>query len=183
MTQKTISNGETGLIVRNSLNDNFTEIYDNMLNMQFSVDGSTSWHNTYTSADNYFRVSRDAGASWGDAVDITPVTPSSETQVVYTITLPTSTTVAGRIAGAVEGTDYPTGWVLAAGSSPVDIDIEHSLSRRVASVTVFAVDGTQEQQLFNTAAYNGVLTSDADNLTIASLATIQKEIKIYIVFV
>lgn len=102
--------------------------------------------------------------------------------VVYSITLPFASTVAGRIALADEGTDYPTGWVLDAGVSPIDIDIEHSLNRRVASVTVFAVTGTQEQQLFNTAAYNGVITDDSDNLRVQSLATIAKEIVIYIVF-
>lgn len=100
----------------------------------------------------------------------------------YTINLPIGASVAARIAAAVEGVDYPTGWVLAAGSSAVDIDIQHGLTRRAASVTVFAVTGTQEQQLFNTAAYNGIITDDEDNLRIQSLATILKEISIYIVF-
>lgn len=101
---------------------------------------------------------------------------------VYTINLPYASTVAGRVAGAVEGTDYPSGWVLAAGSSPIDLDITHNLNRRVASVSVFAVTGTQEQQLFNTAAYNGIITPTVNSLRIQSLATVTKAIKIYIVF-
>lgn len=103
-------------------------------------------------------------------------------QIGYTINLPYSSTVAGRVAGAVEGTDYPAGWILAAGSSPIDLDITHNLNRRVASVTVFAVTGTQEQQLFNTAAYNGIITPTINSLKIQSLATVTKAIKIYIVF-
>ena len=106
-------------------------------------------------------------------------------QTVFEIRLPSSTTVAGRIAGAVECTDYPTGWILTAGASPVDLIIQHDMgTRRVASVTVWAVDGTYEQQLFNTAAYNGIKGRYESNqwLWIQSLATIQKPIKIYITF-
>ena len=61
--------------------------------------------------------------------------------------------------------------------------VTHGLGRRVVSVTVFAVDGTQETQLFNTAAYNGIATTTTNILKIQSLATIQKVIKIYIIFV
>ena len=98
----------------------------------------------------------------------------------YSISLPSSTTVAGRIALAVEGTDYPAGWSLTAGVSPVDLFIAHGLNKRISSVTIFAVTGTEEQQLFNTAAYNGIKTPDVNSLIIQSLATINKTIKIYI---
>lgn len=99
---------------------------------------------------------------------------------VYEISLPSSTTVAGRISSAVEGTDYPIGWTLTPGVSPVDLLINHGLNRRVANVSIFAVTGTEEQQLFNTAAYNGIKTPTVDELLIQSLATINKVIKIYI---
>lgn len=105
------------------------------------------------------------------------------TKNVYSVMLPSSTTVAGRIAGAVEGTDYPTGWVLNAGVSPVDLYIVHGLNKRVSSISVWAITGTEEQQLFNTAAYNGVKTPSVNELLIQSLATINKAIKIYINFV
>jgi len=102
---------------------------------------------------------------------------------IKTVTLPSAGSVAARIAAATEGSDYPFGWVLTAGVSPVDLVIEHGLLRRVASVTIFAVDGDEEQQLFDTAAYNGIKTLDSNTLSIQSLATITKEIKIYILFV
>lgn len=101
---------------------------------------------------------------------------------VFEIKLPSSTTVAGRISGATSGTDYPSDWSLAAGTSPVDLVVTHNLGRRVSTVSVFAIDGTQETQLFNTAAYNGIVTPDVNTLRVQSLATIQKAIKIYIIF-
>ena len=101
---------------------------------------------------------------------------------VFEIKLPSSTTVAGRIAGATSGTDYPADWSLAAGTSPVDLVVTHNLGRRVSIVSVFAIDGTQETQLFNTAAFNGIVTPDVNTLRVQSLATIQKAIKIYIIF-
>jgi hypothetical protein len=60
--------------------------------------------------------------------------------------------------------------------------INHGTNKRVAMVTIFAIDGTQEQQLFNTAAYNGIITPDLNNLKIQSLSTIQRQIAIYIIF-
>ena len=107
---------------------------------------------------------------------------SSLSSMVYVVYLPSAGTVADRIAAAVAGVDYPLTWVLTPGSSAVDINIAHSLTRRVATVTVFAVDGDEEQQLFNTAAYNGIKTPDVDNLLVQSLATIAKRIGIYIIF-
>ena len=101
---------------------------------------------------------------------------------VVVISLPVASSVAGRIAGAVVGVDYPTGWVLSVGTSYTDIVITHNLSRRVANVTVCAVTGTEEQALFNTAAFNGWRTPDVNSLLIQSLATVQKQIKIYIQF-
>jgi len=101
---------------------------------------------------------------------------------IIAISLPSASTVAARIVGAVEGVDYPTGWVLAAGVSPVDILITHNLNRRVANVSVVAITGTEEQALFNTAAYNGWKTPNVNSLLVQSLATITKPIKIYILF-
>jgi hypothetical protein len=114
---------------------------------------------------------------------IAELNSGSISQNVYSVRLPSAATVAGRIALAVEGTDYPAGWILTPGASVVDININHGLSRRVHSVTVFTeVSGTIEQQLFNTAAYNGVQTLDVNNLLVQSLATIQKAIVVYILF-
>ena len=91
--------------------------------------------------------------------------------------MPASTTVAGRISGAT----IPSGWSIS--DSGTDLLVDHSTGRRVASVSIFAVNGDEEQQLFNTAAYNGIITTDEDNLKIQSLATINKVIKVYIIMV
>lgn len=98
----------------------------------------------------------------------------------YEISLPSSGTVAGRIAGVLV---VPPTWSLAVGVSALDLIITHNLNRRVHSVTIWSVDGAQEQQLYNTAANNGIITPDANSIRIQSLATIAKPIKIYINFV
>lgn len=105
-----------------------------------------------------------------------------ENKNVFQITLASSTTVAGRISGGVTYGPGTESWSLAAGTSPVDLVITHNFGRRVAMVTIFAITGTEEQQLFNTAAYNGIITTDANTLKIQSLATVQKSIKINVIF-
>lgn len=130
----------------------------------------------YSDSTLYVTISR-----LNDSLDVLKATIADNQYRVQEITLGSSTTVAGRIASG--DTEYPDGWSLAAGTSPVDLVVTHNLNRRVVSVTVFAIDGTQETQLFNTAAYNGIATPTANSLKIQSLATIQKVIKIYIIFV
>lgn len=97
----------------------------------------------------------------------------------YAISLPSAGTVAGRISAAIPGTDYPVGWTLSPDINFADLIIIHGLSARVMQVSIFAVDGNVEQQLFNTAAYNGIKSLDDNTILIQSLATIQKRIKIY----
>lgn len=104
---------------------------------------------------------------------------TTNNRVSYEVRLPAASTVFDRINGAIS---YPVDWSLAVGTSAVDIVITHGLGRRVTSVTVFARSGNSEQQLFNTAAYNGVISESPETLRIQSLATIQTEIVIYINF-
>lgn len=81
-------------------------------------------------------------------------------QTDYKITLPAAASVAARIAGAVAGTDYPTGWTLAADSA-VNLLVTHTLTgRKVSGVNVFEIDGANERLLkpFE-AAYSGVLVN------------------------
>lgn len=100
---------------------------------------------------------------------------------VYSITLPGASNVAGRIALAVEGIDYPTGWVLAADG--LNLAVTHNLGRWVTDVKVFAkTTGTQRQQLRDTAAENGLTALSSNELKIYSLATISKDIVIYLTF-
>lgn len=114
-----------------------------------------------------------------DAVDLL----GGGTQSVFAVYLPTSGSApvspATRISGAYV---VPAGWTIAVGASPVDIVITHGLGKRVASVTVFAITGTEQQQLFGSTAFNGVITADANTLKIQSFATIAKELYVYIVF-
>jgi len=106
---------------------------------------------------------------------------SGSGKTIWHITLPYSTTVAGRIALAVSGVDYPTGWTLTADG--LNLVVTHNLTRWASNVTVFAkTTGTQRQQLFNTAAYNGITCLSPNVLTVYSLATISKDIIIYINF-
>lgn len=125
---------------------------------------------------------RDSGLTYLTPNQVNSLINDVSPLVIYEIRLPSSTTVSGRISGATSGVDYPSGWVLTVGTTPTDLIVTHGLNRRVASVTVFAITGTEEQQLFNTASYNGIITTDANTLKIQSLATIQKAIKIYISF-
>ena len=101
---------------------------------------------------------------------------------VIVVTLPVGTSVADRISGAVEITDYPTGWVLTAGANPNDIDIAHGLDRRVSGVMIHYLNGTAERQLFANAAFSGLVAADRNTLTIEGLATIAFPIIIHIIF-
>ena len=108
---------------------------------------------------------------------------SAETQTVITITLPSASTVAGRISAATEGTDYPTGWVLA--DDGIDIHITHSMDRRIAAVNVFSNGLGVERLLLGNAAYSGLFmpyTTTYDEVVIEALATIETDITIQLIF-
>lgn len=63
----------------------------------------------------------------------------------YTLLLGASADVATRLSGLVEGTDYPTGWTLAADSG-VNLVVTHNLTgRKIASVNIYEVDGSNER--------------------------------------
>ncbi len=101
----------------------------------------------------------------------------------YTITLPSATTVQGRVDLAVPGVDYPSGWTLGAdGITPADLVITHLLNKRIADVTVFSVDGTAERLLLPPANFAGIMAPDLTTLKIESLATIQAPIVIHLIF-
>jgi len=102
---------------------------------------------------------------------------------VYTISLPSASTVAGRISAAIEGTDYPDGWVLQADG--INLIITHGLNRRIAYVSVFSKNLLIERQLFGNAAYSGIYQNYLavyNNVVIESLATIETDITIQLVF-
>lgn len=98
----------------------------------------------------------------------------------FTIYLPNSSTVAGRIAAAVEGTDYPTGWILEAGGNPNDLVITHTLGRKVADLKVWSA-GEGDTLLWFNEAYS-LLIATTEAIAIGNLATIATPIYLYLIF-
>jgi len=99
---------------------------------------------------------------------------------VFTIVLPIAGTLAGSIAAAVEGTDYPTGWVLTA--SGTNLQINHGLGRYVASANVsYNSSGTIYRQLVNwQSAYSTIQNNDTDNVDIISISNYYSQYKLRI---
>lgn len=111
-------------------------------------------------------------------------TSVGSTGSTVSITLPASSDVATRVAGAVEGTDYPTGWTLAADSA-VNLLITHTLvGRPIAHVNVFEVNGTVSRltKPFSD-GFTGVTcdTSD-DTILIEGLDTLAVPLRIELFF-
>ena len=96
----------------------------------------------------------------------------------FELVLPASVAVSGRISGAT----LPPGWLIDVGASPVDLEITHSTGRRVKGVKVFSISGTEEQQLWDAAAYSGIKTTDANTLLIQSFSRVDTQLKVYISF-
>jgi hypothetical protein len=106
---------------------------------------------------------------------------SGSVKNIYSITLPYASSVAGRIAAATAGVDYPSGWTLTADG--LNILVTHGLGRWVSNVTVFAkIYATARQQLFNTSAYNGIICLNNNQVVIYSLANVAQPIVIYLTF-
>jgi len=116
------------------------------------------------------------------AISVFNAIPSGAIQTIYTIDFTAQTTVAARVAAAVEGTDYPTGWVLAA-SDTTNLLITHNLTgRKIAAVSVFEIDGANERLLVPfDAAYSGILANGLTVL-IEGLAPTTLAIRIELIF-
>ena len=207
-----INNGDTGLSSRTTLNNIITELNTYGIRVQYSNDGATWSYAYTSGDDWIRFLTVDGavitqglqfggGASWDEAtfntgngdlnfiinsivnetvnLDGRYALASAALQSVYTIILPAATTVAGRIGSPVS---LPSGWVLS--DDGTNLDIQHNLNRRVVAVSIFAdANPTYDsQQLFNTAAYNGVINIDTNNAKIQSLATVNKQIFINLTF-
>ena len=48
----------------------FIKTVESGTTVQYSVDGSSSWHPTMTSSDEYMRTSTDGGSTWADAIQL-----------------------------------------------------------------------------------------------------------------
>lgn len=144
----------------------------NITGVTISSEDSEIDHN---SLDNY-----DANRHFLESeieITLSQISDYEDEKPIQEMQLPASGDVAGRVSGAV----LPSGWSIAA--SGVDLIVTHGLSKRVMDVKIYAVTGTEEQQLRNTASDNGIVTTDTDTLKIQSLATINKVLKVYISFV
>ena len=174
--------------------DSLLAVYDTLHIVQDSInrlsDSIYTWTNSVTRNITGSDTLRWGSITASDTLSKVIVTKTelinyiNETGVmktIHSITLPASSTVAGRVALAVEGIDYPEGWVLQ--GDGLNLVVTHNLTRWASNVTVFAkTTGTERQQLFNTAAYNGITCLSPNVLTVYSLATISKDIVIYINF-
>jgi hypothetical protein len=109
---------------------------------------------------------------------------SASGNIPPTLIMPTGTSVQERINGMVEGTDYPTGWVLTADG--LNLIITHNLGRNLADVTVWAnISGDTFNKLEGTSAHaTGGLYSynSANESAVFSLASLQKPINVYLFF-
>lgn len=102
---------------------------------------------------------------------------------VYTIRLASGATVAQRLIGLVEGTDYPTGWAL--DSDGTSLVITHNLATLASSVKVFSKNGTTSDviELQGNVAYSTFINKYSTGYNVIkldSLATITTELYIKI---
>jgi hypothetical protein len=102
-------------------------------------------------------------------------------QTVFDIVLPASTDVAIR---CLTPTYLPDGWVVAAGANPNDLVVTHNLGRHIAWVSVFSIDGIEEQLLESGSDYaNGGIKANSTNvLTIQAFATTPTPVRIHLIF-
>ena len=97
----------------------------------------------------------------------------------FLIQLGAGQNVSDRLGAEV----VPDGWTVVVGASPVDLDVNHNLSRRVKSVQIWAVnvDGSHVY-LKDASAYSGLLDIDGDNFRIQGLGRVDKPLEIHIDF-
>ena len=92
--------------------------------------------------------------------------------------------MALRASNAVAGTDYPTGWVLSAGTSEYDLLITHGLGRKVTDVSVFEILPDTSERLLPafSSAYTGILMVNTNSVLIEGLTQKESPIRINIMF-
>lgn len=103
-------------------------------------------------------------------------------QTTFNIDLSAQSSVAARVAAAIETTDYPTGWILAAQSS-VNLLVTHTLTgRKLSNINVYEIDGANERLLkpFES-AFSGVVCNGLTVL-IEGLAPTLLAIRIELIF-
>lgn len=130
--------------------------------LSYSASGASGWDSVVWD-DTAGNLNFYKGAVLDETVNIDgryALTAAAQ-QSVYEITLPINGTLAGSIAAAVEGTDYPTGWILVANG--VNLEIEHNLNRKSASIDVaynYTGDWYRQIRGFNDGYQGHVYDSD-----------------------
>lgn len=99
-------------------------------------------------------------------------------QTVFTLELPQSQSVGGRVSGAT----LPDGWTIAAGTNTADLKVTHNLNRGIANVSVWSIDGTSRRPLGGNAAFSGLYAPDKNELLIEGFATIQTALTVQLIF-
>ena len=102
----------------------------------------------------------------------------------FEIRLNSGATVAQRLVGLVEGTDYPTGWVLSADESA--LVITHGLNSRSKVVKVLSKNGTTSDcvELQGNVAYStktDVFGTGYDAIRLDAFATVTTELYVEII--
>lgn len=102
----------------------------------------------------------------------------------YKIVLPSADTVAGRLVGLTEGVNYPSGWVLTAGSSEYDLKIFHNLNRNFVKPEVWEIngDGSERGLPDYSAGYTGKLQISKNEIVIEGLTQDELPLRIELIF-
>lgn len=118
----------------------------------------------------------------GSALEVLTEQSSVSKQNPFTLLLAASSDVATRLVGLVEGTDYPTGWVLSVDSG-VNLLITHTLTgRKCAFVNVWETNGSDEDlaEPFKTAYMQ--IKNNGITVKIVGLDTLAVALRIELIF-
>ena len=137
---RTASSTDTGLLSSKDWNT-----FNNKLD-SFTAGNLLSFTETTLNVDSDVKPVKDDVTSvdytWSSSKIAEMLAGSEEESfaTVYTIRLNSGATVAQRLIGLVEGTDYPTGWILTDDSAA--LVITHNLDTLASLVKVFSKNGT-----------------------------------------
>lgn len=181
---RTASSIQTGL-----LSDTDWNTFNNKLD-SFTPGNLLSFNGTTLNVDSNVLPANDdvtsASSTWSSNKIQSVINGTGEESLgkVYTIRLASGATVAQRLIGLVEGTDYPTGWVLSADSNA--LVITHNLATLASIVKVFSKNGTTSDvtELQGNVAYatfTNKYGTGYDVIRLDALATITTELYLKII--
>lgn len=134
---------------------------------------------------NYY-VSTDVEGALAEVKLLADTTKTRVDKSIYNqkITLPAYTSVALRCSNAVSGTDYPTGWTLAAGDSEYDLKITHGLNKNLVDAKIYEINGDTTERLLPafSAAYTGILQNSKNEILIEGLTQDNLALRIDLIF-